>query len=69
VGILRLGKTYGDDRLEAACRRAHTVKAYSYKSIASILKNKLEQAPLPAPESAPKQPIAHPNIRGAHYYH
>jgi transposase len=69
VGILRLGKTYGDDRLEAACRRAHTVKAYSYKSIASILKNKLDQVPLPAPESAPKPPIAHPNIRGAHYYH
>jgi hypothetical protein len=63
-----LGKTYGDARLEAACQRARTLQAYSYKSIASILKNKLDQASLPEPAS-PKSTITHLNIRGAHYYH
>ena len=67
LGIMRLGKTYGDARLEAACQRAQALQAYSYKSIASMLKHHLDQQPLPAPVSAPK-PIAHPNIRGAHYY-
>lgn len=68
LGILRLGKSYGDARLEAACQRARLLQAYSYRSIAAILKNKLDQAPLPEPASS-KKTIAHPNIRGAHYYH
>lgn len=68
LGILRLAKSYGDGRLEAACQRAHALQAYSYKSIASILKNNLDQRPLPEPTSPPP-PLTHPNIRGAHYYH
>src|SRR5262249_21232018 len=42
LGILRLGKSYGAERLEAACRRALTIGACSYKSIESILKNGLD---------------------------
>ncbi len=68
LGILRLAKSYGDGRLEAACQRAHALQAYSYKSIASILKNNLDQRPLPEPTS-PTPPLTHSNIRGAHYYH
>lgn len=68
LGILRLAKSYGDGRLEAACQRAHALQAYSYKSIASILKNNLDQRPLPEPTSPPPL-LTHPNIRGAHYYH
>jgi transposase len=37
IGIMRLGKSYGADRLEAACKRALHIRAYSYKSIRSIL--------------------------------
>jgi transposase len=68
LGIMRLGQTYGQDRLEAACRRAQAIHACSYKSLAAILKNKLDQAPLPTAASATPV-LAHPYIRGAHYYH
>lgn len=68
LGIMRLAKTYGTERLEAACRRAQAIQACSYKSIAAILKNKLDQAPLPTAAVAPPAPW-HPYIRGAHYYH
>ena len=46
LGIIRLGKTYGSDRLEAACRRGLAIGAQSYKSIASILKQGLDSKPL-----------------------
>ena len=68
LGILRLGKRYGEDRLEAACQRAIRIGACSYKSIESILKHDLDQQPLPAPPAAAPV-ITHGNIRGAQYYH
>jgi len=68
LGIMRLGKMYGADRLEAACRRALAIHAKSYRSIASILKQGLDRRPLP--EKAPPLPaIVHANVRGAQYYH
>ena len=70
LGILRLGKAYGDDRLEAACTRAVSVRARSYRHVESILKNGLDRAPLPnIPADSPaKHPEAHENIRGPLYY-
>lgn len=68
LGILRLGKTYGQERLEAACRRAQAIQACSYKSLVAILKHKLDQTPLPTASSSTPV-LAHPHIRGAHYYH
>ena len=44
LGILRLARSYGPARLEAACRRGNDIGATSYGSIASILKNGLDQA-------------------------
>ena len=67
LGILRLGKGYGPDRLEAACVRAIVLKSFSYKSIESILKTGLDRRPLPS-ESAQTQTFEHENIRGPHYY-
>ena len=67
MGILRLGKSYGDERLEAACERALHINALSYRSIESILKNGLDQKPLPGTSSETK-PVKHKNIRGAGYY-
>jgi len=66
LGILRLGKSYGDDRLEAACQRALYFNAMSYRSIASILKNNLDKKTLTTKAETP--PVSHDNIRGADYY-
>ena len=67
LGILRLGKRYGKDRLEAACERAMTIKSASYKSVKSILENNLDQQPLLIPP--PQAPvIRHDNIRGPEYF-
>jgi hypothetical protein len=65
---MRLGKSYGEDRLEAACQRAIRIGACSYKSIESILKHDLDRQPLPSPPAATTV-ITHNNIRGAQYYH
>ena len=68
LGLMRLGKSYGEGRLEAACRRAVTLGACSYKSIESMLKHDLDRQPLPARRIAPPA-IPHDNIRGPQYYH
>jgi len=68
LGILRLGKAYGDDRLEAACRRALILGSHSYKSIESILKHRLDDKPL-AEQQELALPEDHGNIRGPSYYH
>ena len=68
LGILRLGKTYGETRLEAACRRALILGSHSYKSIASILKHRLDDRPLTEQQEL-ILPEDHDNIRGPSYYH
>ena len=67
LGVIRLAKTYGDDRLEAACRRGIRIGAHSYKSISSILKQGLDAAPLDDPK-ATSVAVDHANVRGAGYY-
>jgi transposase len=68
LGILRLAKSYGAQRLEGACRRGNDIGAKSYGSIASILKHGIDRAD--AQESAPQRPpIRHANIRGQGYFH
>lgn len=67
LGILRLGKSYGEKRLEAACNRALHINALSYRSIESILKNGLDQKILQKSNTKSK-PVKHDNIRGAGYY-
>jgi transposase len=67
LGILRLTKTYDDKRVDAACSRALAIGSYSYKSVASILKNNLDHKPLQGKVPEHK-PIDHPNIRGSRYY-
>jgi len=72
LGILRMGKLYGKERLENAAIRALHIGAIRYKNIESILKSGLDQQPLPKPasESMPAKPIRlHGNIRGSKYYH
>lgn len=68
LGVMRLGKTYSNERLEAACARAVGCRITSYKSIQSILKNGLDRQPLgPEPQSVAHN-VAHINVRGSGYY-
>ncbi len=67
LGILRLAKRYGDERVEAACARAVAVKARSYRHVESILKNNLDRVAAPGPATSPR--IDHENVRGRDYYH
>jgi len=68
LGILRLGKSYGEHRLENAAKRALVIGATRYQSIESILKRGLDQQPLPTADPKPTFPSDHANVRGAHYY-
>ena len=65
---MRLGKRFGEQRLEAACRRALTLGACSYKSIESILRHGLERKAVPEQQEL-ELSIEHENIRGSDYYH
>jgi len=67
LGIFRLGRRHGPERLEAACARALAVGALSYRSVDSILKTGLDRAPLPEP-SPVRVTRSHPNVRGPGYY-
>jgi transposase len=68
LGIMRLGKRYGPERLEAACRRALSLNTIRYKSVESILKNGLESRPLPGTKTPVRPSIRHANVRGAEYF-
>lgn len=68
LGIMRLGKRYGDERLEAACARALAIRALSYRSVESILKAGLDGQPLPGTEPVTTPIGDHANVRGPGYY-
>ena len=67
LGILALVKSYGAERLDAACRRGILIKARSVASIRSILQNGLDRTFFD--ESFEHQPLRHGNIRGRDYFH
>jgi transposase len=68
LGVMRLGERFGGERLEAACRRALTAGAASYRSVRSILLTGLDRQEAPPAEPPATLPSAHENLRGAAYY-
>ncbi len=68
LGILRLARSYGSARIEAACRRGNDIGATTYGSIKSILQHGLDRA-YANEKPADAAPIQHRNIRGTGYYH
>ena len=66
LGIIRLGKGVGAQRLEAACARALHFGTCSYHSVKSILESGLDRQPQ-EPEP-PLQSPSHENVRGQVYY-
>ena len=67
LGLMRLSKSYGNERMDAACARVLAIKAPSYKSVNSILKTGLDRV---APQIVtPMEPVAsHAHLRGPKYY-
>lgn len=68
MGIIQLSKSYGKERLDAACHRALYAKSISYNRIKNILENNLDKvSPEDLNEEESHIPI-HENIRGASNY-
>jgi transposase len=68
LGILRKTKDFPAERIERAAARALHFRSLNSGSVASILKNNLDQSPLPGEEPQQALPL-HGNIRGGDYYH
>lgn len=71
LGLLNLSKTYGEERLEAACRRALAIGSPTRKRILAILKAGLDRHPelFPAADTAAATASrTHRNLRGADYF-
>jgi transposase len=68
LGILRLVRPYGTERLEAAASRALEIGARTYGSVKSILENNLDRRASQR-RTTNDTAIQHSNIRGARYYH
>lgn len=69
LGLQRLARACGAERLEAACSRALAIGAPLYRSVDSILKRGVDRQPQAA-AAAPLPTVAqHDNVRGPDYYH
>jgi hypothetical protein len=69
LGLMRLARSVGHVRMEAACERALAIGSHRYKSVASILKKGLDRQPIIAPAQAELSLPEHANVRGPTYYH
>ncbi|OFX22340.1 MAG: integrase [Anaeromyxobacter sp. RBG_16_69_14] len=69
LGVLRLAKQYPAQRIERAAARALHFRTLNSGSVASMLKNNLDQLPLPGQEEPQQALPLHENIRGGRYYH
>lgn len=75
LGVIRLAKSYGNERAEAACRRAMVIRSPSYRSVQAILKHGLDRKPLMLidnddvpPSAAGTKTPTHEHVRGAEYF-
>jgi transposase len=67
LGLMSLARTYPAQRIDAACRRALTLRALSYRSVKSILRSGLDRAPQQQ-ELELRLPPSHDHVRGPDYY-
>lgn len=69
LGLIRLARMFGQQRLEAACTRAVSTRAMTYKSVCNILKSGLDRTPATRQTAqAELRLCAHDNVRGPQYY-
>jgi hypothetical protein len=59
---LRLAHDFSPVQLEAACERALTLKASSYRAVRTLIQTPI--SPLPSPSLD----LAHENVRGPQYF-
>lgn len=65
MGILQCSKKYGNERLEAACTKAHAMRSCTYSTISTILKNGQDKV---SPAKMDKPTPLHENLRGSEAY-
>lgn len=67
LGLIRLGKRFGAERVNQACLRAISLNIVSYRHIETMLQNGRDKGPW-----SEKEPVAaaigHDNLRGSQYY-
>jgi transposase len=68
LGIMRMEKIHGSERLEAACRRAGQLKSFSYTTVKNILASGMDRLPLDENTTEQRPAPQHENVRGAEYY-
>ena len=68
MGLIRLGKEHGTERLEAACRRALVLSSHTYTTVKNILSSGTDQLPLPIGQEVRSTLSLHENVRGGSYY-
>ena len=68
LGIMRLSKRYGAERLEAACRRAEHLGSCRYQTVKNILAAGMDRLPLQDQQPPTCSVPVHDNIRGPAYY-
>lgn len=78
LGVIRLAEAHTAARLEAACRKALALGSPSYKTIKTMLENRMESVELPHATGQAREPSGREeqlslaigqNVRGKGYYH
>jgi transposase len=72
LGILRLADQHGEARLERACDKAFQINSASYKTVKTMLAQRMEAVPLRggnADAAADSGHLGGGNVRGPGYYH
>jgi transposase len=72
LGILRLAEKFSPTRLEQACEKALAIQSPGYRTVKTLLEQRMEAAPLPAGDARTEDTVAQlgaANVRGRGYYH
>jgi transposase len=70
LGLLRLSDRVGAARLERACERAIAMRSANYRTVKTMLKKRMEEAPLfdQVQTQDPAAELGAANVRGRRYY-
>lgn len=68
IGLIRLGKKYGNGRAEVACARALELGSHSYRFVADMLKNNMDKIMVSEDQQLILAAVEEANTRGPKYY-